>query len=177
MNADQFNQFLDRVGQGRVQGGAHKLEKFSTGDQAEWITWRASFLLAAEINGWNDLRQRREAKAAMTGVAANHIAHIDIVQVPAITIEDLLNQYEAIFLPEAGQKLSRAEFDSATQGPNETIQNWHNRIRALFRRAFPNVDVDNSRQAIERFIVGLSDPDILFNVHRANPNTFQLAYS
>ncbi len=109
---------------GAIRPSGRKLTIFSSADGVEWRTWRKNFLTTAAINEWNNDRQLREISTSMEGAAAQAIDDIDH-QAAGLTAEQLLNQFEARFLPAAAGQLSRAEFKNAKQTVGETALQWH----------------------------------------------------
>ena len=74
-----------------------------------WRAWRSQFEVAADLNNWNDARQRKVAFISMTGKAREAVAHIPhgvpvapagggpAPACPAASL--LLDEMEARFLP------------------------------------------------------------------------------
>jgi hypothetical protein len=156
---DAITEAIGNIGAGVGGRGSRRVTAFTTGDGAEWLTWKKAFTIAAQINGWNDLRQRREACAAIEEPAATLVQDID--QEPAaggLTIDQYLTACEARFLPESATKYARTEFATGSQNDGEDILRFHARLRGLFVRAFPNEANPNaSHVLIDRFIHGLGD--------------------
>src|SRR5210317_2265103 len=75
-------------------GGSKKVRTLSTRSARDWRNWRQHFEDVARINGWNNQRQRREARTSMEGEAFENIKDINI-EVDNLAIADLLNAYEA----------------------------------------------------------------------------------
>ncbi len=62
MDANQLAQIVQAI-QGlqvgaAVAGGNKKVSAFSSAIPTEWLVWKKHFQTVAQINGWNDLRQR-----------------------------------------------------------------------------------------------------------------------
>ena len=116
MDAQQFAQLMAAS---RPPG--RKAEPFSSGDGVEWRTWRRNFEITATINAWDARRQRREIAASMTGTAQLYVADIAIGDVQgAAPAADLLDLYEARFLPAAAGDLARVTFKDARQEEGDT---------------------------------------------------------
>lgn len=178
LNQDQLNQLIAAVAPGQMAGaaadqGRRKLTIFSSAVPTEWRTWRRNFSTIAIINGWNDIRQRREAASAMEGSAA--LAVQDIDHETANDIEELLDGYQSRFIPEAASKMARSEFNTSFQKPNETLIQWHTRLRELFCRSFPHTDIEDNPIAIDQFVNFLLDASIQMYVLDNNPGTFSEA--
>lgn len=157
-------------------GGTRKVPTFSEADDPiEWTTWRAKFEMLATIQGWDDLRKRRELFAAMSGAAARAVADIVVVDPPAPaaghpagfiarTYDLVIQEYEARFITTAASEMSRSEFAGARQLTDESLLEWSARCRSLYMRAYPGANPQGAGDAglmlRERFIKGL-DNDVL----------------
>ncbi len=180
MNADQLAQIVEAIQGLQVEaaaaGGNKKVSAFSSAIPTEWLVWKKHFQTVAQINGWNDLRQRREAIAAMEGKAGSLTK--DIVAEPAgeedFNINNLLTNMEARFLPLQETDLAVSQFETARQDHEETVVQWATRCRSLYERAYPDNNIKD-RIFIRKFILGLADKDIVMRVHEQNPQTYQAA--
>jgi len=172
-NAVQAVQQQQQLQQQQQSRGFKKLTILTSTDASDWRTWRANFTVVAQINGWDEIRQRREIAAAMEGDAKK--STMDIDHEVAGTGKDLLDAYEARFVTQASSDLSRVTFMNAKQRPDETILAWHARVRDAFHRAYPGVDADTSRALIDRFILGLTSGRVVEYVWDRRPATFSSA--
>ena len=169
-------------------GGAHKLEKLKSTAPADWTAWRESFEQAKVINQWNDVRARRELRANMSGKASENVRHIECEINPAdddhaaewaAPVEDMLDAYGRVFKPAAAIQMAESEFRRAKQGEHETLVDWHGRLRSIYREANPgitNAAMNTARPLIGKFIVDLSNLQVVADVHKDNPQTYAEAY-
>ena len=174
MDDAQFGQFLNALAAQNQQRGYKKITAFSSGDGIEYLTWKDNFTLAAEINGWNNDRQCREAKANIEGAAARMISDIPHI-VLGQTVVQLLALYEARFLPAAAGDMARVQFRTACQKEAESILQWHTRVRELFTRSYPAEPLEASVQLRDQFILGLSESKIKEYTWDSHPATFAAA--
>lgn len=168
-------QAIQNMGAGPGRG-TRKVNSFSSGKPSDWLVWKRQLRTVIAINGWGDLRSRQEAQASLTGEAGRLVRDIDhdpavADGAPAFTLDRLLEQYEAKFMPRAESDLAIAAFDVAVQEPQESPILWSTRITELFERAYPNVVADASRVLINRFICGLRDQPVAQYVHEQHPAT------
>ena len=171
------------LNRGHVAGGSRKPPKMTTRTPAAWRIFVKQFRNCAEINGWADLRARRELLACMEGDAAAVIQDIDIRTgqdgVAAPLLQNILDQYQARFITRADTDLAHVDFETAKQTDDESILDWHSRMAELFRLAFPgdpDVDGGNGRQLRQRFIMGLADPEVkAFCWDTPQPDTYAAA--
>jgi hypothetical protein len=170
LNDAQQAQVRDLINQ---RGGAgRKLSSLESVNGSDWRVWRNHFTTVAQINDWNDLRQRRELRAAMQIEAARLTADIN-VEAQGLTIADVLNAYQERFLPAAAGQVARVEFHAAKQLPDETVLQFHGRCRELFMRSYPEVNApDDSVLLIQTFSLGLADDEISRYVLDRAPATF-----
>ena len=177
MNAAQLQQLIDAVGAAAGNRPAsRKVPEFSSADPNEWQTWEENFLLIVAINGWDNRRARRELAAAMTGIAKTYVRDIDVGDVAAAApIADQLTLYRARFMPEAAGDMARVTIRDACRTEGETVQGWHARLRALWVRAYPDLDangLNNNKDLIEKFALGLADDYVTSEVWKARPATY-----
>lgn len=167
MDAAQLAQLLAAV---NINRSTKRLTVFSTGDDVEWKTWRANFTIVAQINNWNDERQRQEAAAAMEGAAKRAVSDVDYELMDNVTA--LLDAFEARFVTTAASDLARVTFLNSKQSAGETVLQWHTRIRDLFVRAYPGQAINIARTLIDQFILGLSEAKVVEFVWDRRPATF-----
>lgn len=146
-----------------------KVDKFrfvAGGD--DWMTWRYGFVRAVRTNNWNEETALNALAASMAGVAAQTV--MDLTPENFAYLGDLLDAYEARFMPPAASQLARSDFDCARQKKGETVSSWHSRLRALFRRAYPGQP--GEVHLIRRFTLGLLSHAIQRQVLRENPANY-----
>jgi hypothetical protein len=172
MDAAQLAALIQGVAAGVGNGGRgnRRLTVFTSADGSEWRVWRRNFLTIATINGWNDQRGRREISAGMEGAAARAVS--DLLPDNFATQQLMLDAYELRFLPEAAGQLARSELKNAAQTSQETLLQWHTRLREIFSRAFPARAVDADQQLIDTYTDGLVDINIQRHVLDRHPATF-----
>lgn len=174
MDQAQLQQLLNGI-QGGGGGGSKKLTNLESTLPTDWRIWRSHFTTTCAINGWGDLRARRELKAAMLGEACRLTADINVETV-GLTLEAVLTSYEGRFLPAAAGTIARAEFGTLGQHPNETIVQYHSRARDLFTRAYPEVELANvntSNHLIGMFALGLANTEVSRHVLDKAPATYE----
>ena len=170
LGAGQLQQLLGRVGGGR------KLNSLASVEGVEWKTWRVHFETVAGINQWQDARMKNELRASMAGDAARLVADIPIGN-DLRTIDEMLDDYEARFLPAAAGNISRLEFHQSRQLTGETIIAFHGRLRDLFQRAYPDqAHLANHSQLLRQtFALGLADLEVSRYVLDQNPADYAAA--
>jgi hypothetical protein len=163
------------------RAGFTRLKAFSSTDAVEWMSWKTHYLEVCEINAWPNIRQVREARAAMSEKAARHMADVVPVYVPdpaavppvlVTTWQDLIARYQEKFMPAAAGVYSRAEYNIAKQISSEDVGGWHARLCDLYNRAYPGQEVDNNLPLIEKFVTQLINKEVGKFVFERDPKTF-----
>jgi len=170
---------------GGIAGGAAifprpRVPMFESDQADKWMIWKKRFQVISMQNGWDDQQKMYELQKAMDGVAALATHDIPFIFQPHLYTYDVMEaRYEACFITQSGSELSRTEFRMAAQTADETELQYHNRLRMLFHKAFPDPADQFARQSDlkERFIWGLSDTNIARAIHRAMPNTYNDCYT
>ena len=142
-------------------------------DSEDWITFRANFYNIVLFYDYNDQQGKRALRACMKDAAALSVAQIDHENVGQ-SLADLLDIYDAKFLPPAASALARNKFEQATQQPKENILQYHGRVRALYARAYPRLQ-NEQVLPIRVFSAGLRKMKVKEAVLRADPQTFDEA--
>ncbi len=167
-----------------VGQGGRKVPAFDSLDPTEWKTWKNRFSTIAQIAGWNDLRARQELFASMTGVAAKVVSDIAIIDpaggppagVPPRNLARVLRDYENRFVTAEASDQAKAEFNTAQQLTDESLLEWHSRLRDLFLRAYPGAEVDNDpggQMLRDRFTGGLDNREIKVYVYDRRPANYR----
>ena len=158
---DNLAQLLQEAQQLRAQPAKKTTIKgFSSTDPVEWMEWIRQFRTVANVNNWGDQRARRELFLAMEGEARHHIQHLPLGdEGPNVAaVGELVDQYTAIFVPEGGTEAARYHLKNTSQEEEETLKQWHSRVRTAFCRAYPQMggaDVELNGDLREYFINGL----------------------
>jgi len=154
-----------------------RLKEFGSTSPKDWVAWKDNFKIISKLNKWNDERARAELGSSMIGDAKTFVQHIplDIDGDNTKSIKELLQAYEDTFLPLAEEDMNRSNFNKARQGETEDLAAWHNRVRCLYIRMYPEMTmakIDLVREVITTFIKGLFDGQIRLAVISNNPKTF-----
>ncbi len=196
MDPDQLLQLL----QAMPKATDKPCPTFSTGDATQWLDFRRKYEAVAANNGWTPDQQRAQLGMALEGAAARMVAGVgdltlavrdeDAItdykrnhggtmpaQIPVAvrTPAQCLDAYEAIFLPRSAGRMAEQLLADAQQGHNENALQWGARLRELFGRARPGIDIQTSREAIMTFIKGIYSTSIKAKLFDADPETFDAA--
>jgi hypothetical protein len=147
---------------------------FSSGEPGQWATWKANFVRIARGCQWEDQRVRHEMARAITGKAATMVSDIDPdPPILSLTASELMGMYDSRFaatLDPDETAIAISLFETSRQMSQETHAQWHARLLALFRVAYPTLDHQAELSLINRFAMGLSETDLRLSVTRGQPN-------
>jgi hypothetical protein len=152
-----------------------KVRTFESGTATDWVTYRKYFEGMRAMWAWDDPRSRRELITAMDGEAARMTQDITF-QAAGQTFDAMLTQFEGRFITQAGAKLAQQEFRKARQMPDESVLQFHSRVRTLFTRAYPGVATEGdglARLLRDTFTWGLESRKITEYVSDQQPGTYQ----
>jgi len=169
--AQQVQELTQRVGARRP--GGQRITQFGNEDDESWTVWKNHFLNVSRLNGFTDLEQRLALAGAMKGKAALATLDINVEEPVGLadpTIVNVMELYQARFLPAAASQLARVKFDMARQGTTESILNFHGRLRALYNEAYP--EAADQVLLIRKFITGLRRRELRMQAMRIGPNTY-----
>ena len=159
---------IEAGGSNTPRPGILKPDTFGQKDHESWPNFRRRFEHCARFNMWNEDQQKLALVNAMIGKAADAIQDLKVEQFH--TAADLLNAYEKRFMPAAQSDIVRIQFDRCRQNARESVLEYHSRLRALYRRAYPQSTDDI--QLIRRFAFGLANPMVQQMVLRNQPKTY-----
>ena len=155
-----------------------KVPTFSNAKGPDWIVWKRQFAMICKIQEWSQQRAKQELFAAMSGEAARAVQDIEVENL-YLTLEDVLNIYESRFVTASDSKMALVEFATARQTDDETVLQWHARLRELYTRANPGQPIDGATgtpyQLRERFILGLRDDSVRMYCLEQSPPTYAMA--
>jgi hypothetical protein len=148
------------------------------------MSWKTHYLEVCEINAWPNIRQVREARAAMAEKATRHTADVvpvyvaDLAANPPVQVttwQDFIARYQEKFIPPAAGVYSRAEYNITKQISSEDVGGWHARLRDLYNRAYPGKEVDHNLPLIEKFVTKLINKEVVKFVFERDLPTFAAA--
>ena len=164
---------------GDPRGGpreAHRLLRltFEGKSNDDWLSFKQAFLNQAKFNNYTDMSAKRALLACMKSNAFLAVQHINLED-NDLTLDRLLEQYEAKFMPRAASNMAKTRFENAQQQKNEDIMTYHGRLLLLWQRAYPTVQHHADEILIRAFSQGLNNVAIKKHVYRENPATYDAA--
>lgn len=181
MDASQLKTFadnlLDSITKLLSQHKEHKLTRLRSLDPAEWLNWRANFILVAKINNWSVDRQKLELGANLGGDAKTATRDVDLsLETDGVTVEAVLDRFEDRILPRCRRRFFETTVVEAIQGPEESIEEFHLRLRSYFTIAHPGDSAEDSERLITQFVNGLRDQWAQETILRMRPQTLKAAF-
>jgi len=140
----------------------------------DWRNWRFTLERACVANGFSGDRSITEAIACMTGPAKSIITHLPTANK---TFKEYLDAIEAVILSPAASTLARAKFHASVQSAEESIIDWHVRLKDKFIDGYPTEaeDCNTKKDLISRFCNKLKDPLLARMTAQAKPATYEAA--
>jgi hypothetical protein len=136
-----------------------------------WILFRKDFKLHCKSQLMNDEQSRRALVLSVKGDAAMAVHDLDPDSYT--DLETMLEAYEAKFMPAASSALAQTIFEQSVMRAGETVLNWHSRLYALWRRAYPQST--DQTPLLRRFALGINKIETRRELIRRQPTTYSLA--
>jgi len=157
----------------------------------KWEDFRKAYENLALALGYTDHHARRYLLGCMRDEAFQMVSHLDH---EAGTLEDLMEQYDEVFLPPAASQLAKEEFGAAHQNNKESLQTYHGRLKSLYNRAYPKfavrpVPIDphtglpdiikaayreqSETRLIEKFVKTIHQKRVRAHILKMKPATYQ----
>ena len=142
-----------------------------------WLVFRVHFNHVAKLNEWTPRQARFYLASSMVGDAGHAVLHIptEVTDPTVDTLESLLDKYQEIFLPPAQSETARLQFDMMTQSANESILHYASKMRCLYLHAYSDKESETSLILIRKFMQGLRNKYVRYEVMKAQPKTFSSA--
>ena len=138
-------------------------------DALGWRTFRNNFELTKKINTWTDQISVLKLMTSLKGEAALSVEHLDFTTYsPVPTLNEALDEYERIFVNPSGMDMSEIEFHQSSKKADETLLQWHTRVRSLFARAFPQEDLSTAKRLKDHFTLNIRNKNLTFQL-RTSP--------
>ena len=118
----------------------------------KWHTFYFKFDAFAQQYNWSGERQKHEMNWCLQGTASDYYTAL-WERNPRAHFRDLITQMKKRFEGQEPLEVAHMEFVAAKQAPNESLQDWADRVASIARRAFPGIEESQvSRQITLRFL-------------------------
>ena len=152
-----------------------KIQYFANLPGENFLAWRSQFQVIVNYYRWSDDEAKQLVYVYMKGTALESV--MDISLTGPETIQQVLDAYQDLFLPECDSQLLRAQFACVVQMPNESVQKLHARLRVLYHKAYPDAKEHSEVYLIEKFISALNNRKVQNYVRRRKLTTYAKALS
>jgi hypothetical protein len=139
----------------------------------DWAHWRSQFQSMVTLRNMNDGQARLALRQLVQAEAFAAVADIQPGEA-GLTLDGMLTRYQNRFISAAAGDMARADLQSATQRPAESVLAFHARIRSLYNRAFPNAQAQPAI-LIQCFVKGLINQQVREAVRRDQPQDYNAA--
>jgi hypothetical protein len=136
-----------------------------------WLVFKRDFILHCRNQGMTGDQAKGALVLSVRGAAALAVHELDPDTFP--TLEAMLEAFERKFMPPASSALAQTMFEQAVMRPGDTVLDFHSRLYALYKRAYPN-STDNTL-LIRRFSLGVRNIDTRKELLRQRPDTYAAA--
>lgn len=143
--------------------------------KTKWSSFKTKFLKYAQAHEWSEATRRENLCWFFEGIAADYYAMV-LQTSPAISYSELMRKLEKRFgfkdLPET----ATITFNNAKQKPEETLEEWADRVLDLGTKAFKDLPEDYMfKQVVLRFCLGCHDREAGERVANQRPRDIQEA--
>ena len=148
------------------------------GKTEDWMTWKKHFLSAVANNGLTTQEKIRQLHCSLSAKASLFVSDINIEDGWINgTFEAYLAKVEERFNPLAKKIQAQAIYSAAKQTANESLEVWHNTVRALHLAAYPETHhfAHGEVEMTRKFVQGLYNDSIRLDILKMQPTTIAAA--
>ena len=148
------------------------LPKFTFGNVKgeDWVSFKRRYDYYRAYYGAIDKDAAYALRGCMVGAAG---AAVHNVKIEGKTYVEVVEAYDALFLPPAASALAQTKFEQVVQGKGEDVMNYHARVLDLWQRAYPTMKDESI--LIRKFAMGLSQVNVRSRVLRGPTDTYSAA--
>ena len=157
--------------------GALRPDRFPSNAYPNWVQWKSHFTAVAEANRWTQIQAINALPVCLNGHALDefHAAPAALKQdtegEPAPTLENLCEHLDR----DLGLRYDRMgrRYKALVQKEGENLRDFARRVRSVGMQVFRTLEAEQwDEQFRERFIEGLSDPNLLEVMLREDTTSF-----
>lgn len=139
-----------------------KIPPLSEATPEAFLQWRRGATRAVALNNYDHQQARAAVALSIQGEPFRLTFHINLRlhEVPCPPVAEYLDALQAIFVPESWPHQFRHHFQTAYQTPDETLADFHSRLRTLYIGAYPNDVPETGPLLTDRLIEGLVNKDV-----------------
>ena len=160
--------------------GALTPDRFPSDAFPNWVQWKLHFVAVAAANRWTQIQAINALPVFMCGNALDefYAAPVELKEnvdgEPEPTLQALFEHLDRALGVLRNDRVGRSEFEALAQKSDESLRDFARRVRSTGRLVFANKNAEQrDEQFRERFIEGLSNPDLLEVLLREDNRTFR----
>ena len=160
--------------------GALRPDRFPSDAFPNWVQWKLHFVAVAAANRWTQIQAINALPVCMGGNALDEFYgapvelkhHVD--GEPGPTFQALFEHLERASGVLRNDRRGRSQFEALTQKGGDSLRDFARRVRSTGMLVYANKNAEQrDEQFLERFIEGLSNPDLLEVLLREDNRTFR----
>ena len=160
--------------------GAFRPDRFPSDAFPNWGQWKLHFVAVGAANQWTQIQAINALPVCVGGNALDEFyaapvelkQHVDGEPVP--TLQALFEHLDRALGVLQNDRRGRSEFEALTQKRGENLRDFARRVRSTGTLVYENTNAEQrDEQFRERFIEGLSNPDLLEVLLREDNRTFR----
>ena len=160
--------------------GTFKPDRFPSDAFPNWVQWKLHFVAVAAANRWTQIQAIYALPVFMCGDAVDefYAAPVELKEhvngEPEPTLQALFEHLDRALGVLRNDRVGRSEFEALAQKSDDSLRDFARRVRSTGRLVYNNVDTEQRDELFrERFIEGLSNPDLLEVLLREDNRTFR----
>ena len=157
--------------------GALTPDRFPSDAFPNWVQWKLHFVAVAAANRWTQIQAIIALPVFMCGNALDefYAAPVELKEnvdgEPEPTLQALFEHLDRALGVQRNDRVGRSEFEALAQKSDESLRVFARRVRSTGRLVYANKNAEQrDEQFRERFIEGLSNPDLLEVLLREDNN-------
>ena len=160
--------------------GALRPDRFPSDAFPNWVQWKLHFVAVAETNRWTQIQAINALPVCISGKELDefHAAPAELKQhvngEPVPTLQALFEHLDRALGVLRNDRRGRSEFEALAQKGDESLRDFARRVRNTGMLVYANVDAEQRDELFrERFVEGLSNPELLEVLLREDNRTFR----
>ena len=160
--------------------GALRPDRVSSYAFPNWVQWKLHFVAVAAANRWTQIQAINALPVCMCDTALDefYAAPVELKQhvdgEPVRTLQALFEHLDRALGVLRNDRRGRKEVEALTQKGGESLRDFARRVRGTGMLVYANKNAEQrDEQFRERFLEGLSNPDLLEVLLREDNRTFR----
>ena len=162
-----------------INDGAVRPDRFSSDAFPNWVQWKLHFVAVEEANWWTQIQAINALPVCISGNALDfHAAPAELKQhfngEPVPTLQALFEHLDRALGVLRNDRRGRSECEALLPKGGDSLRDFARKVRSSDMLVYANINAEQrDEQFRERFIEGLSNPDLLEVLLREDNRTFR----